>query len=206
MCVHKTQTLHCPTCPGRVSDGALTPRCHPPPSTIDAALWPHEPSRYLPEPLWPALSPLPTPSHFINIVTFPQSKSEATTRSGGAPLLLEEVSTAYTRPWAPSGASPETALSPAAALARATLAFGQSCVCSRFTPLAPVTHLGNYAFLPPAWAPSLPSFLLFLLLPGCCISWRLLIISRSRKGISCSSWFLGLRFTFFSSFLRRTRA
>ena len=42
------------------------------------------------------------------------------------------------------------------------------------------------------------AFFLFLLPVGFFISQRLLIISRSRKGISCLSWVLGLQFTFSS--------
>lgn len=82
---------------------------------------------------------------------------------------------------------------------------GQSSPC----PLGPWHALGDldsYALLPPTRARTLPSFFLFLLLMGFFISWRLLIISRRRKGISCSSWFLGLLFTLFFSWLRgRTR-
>lgn len=48
-----------------------------------------------------------------------------------------------------------------------------------------------------------PAFLLLLLLSVVFISWRLLMISRSRNGISCSSRFLGLLSTFFFALLRK---
>lgn len=56
--------------------------------------------------------------------------------------------------------------------------------------------------MPATRARPLPSFLLLLLLTGFFISWRLRMISRSRKGISWSSWFSGLQFTFFFPLLR----